>query len=82
MTWAMRIQAAGVLGLALALLLLGAAAALGVIPVAPPAVVAPVLEAVVATLTAVKVAAAGGALLAYTCARVSFQPVGPRPVAR
>jgi hypothetical protein len=53
-----------VLFLALAGLLMGAAAMVGVIPVAPPAVLAPALALGVAALTVVKVAAVSGAFLA------------------
>ena len=65
MTVALRVKAGGVLALALAGLLMGAAAAMGVIPATPPAIAAPALAAAVAVLTAVKVAAVGGALLTY-----------------
>jgi len=69
MTVALRVKAGGVLVLALFGLLLGAAAAIGMIPAAPPAVFAPALAVAVAALTAVKVAAVGGALLTYVKSR-------------
>jgi len=55
--------------LALFGLLLGAAAAIGMIPATPSAVFAPALAVAVAALTAVKVAAVGGALLTYIRSR-------------
>jgi len=55
--------------LALVGLLLGAAAAIGMIPATPPSLVAPALAVVVAVLTAVKLAAVGGALLTYARSR-------------
>ena len=69
MTVALRVKAGGVLVLALAGLLMGAAAAVGMIPATPPSVLAPALAVAVAALTAVKVAAAGAALLAYVRSR-------------
>jgi len=51
--------------MALAGLLMGAAAAVGMIPTTPPSVLAPALAVAAAALTAVKVAAAGGALLTF-----------------
>jgi CHASE2 domain-containing sensor protein len=65
MTLALRVKAGGLLLLALAGLSMGAAAAAGVIPVTPPAVLAPALAVAVVALAAVKVAAVGGGILAY-----------------
>jgi hypothetical protein len=69
MTVALRVKAGGVLVLALAGLLMGAAAAIGMIPATPPSVLAPALAVAVAALTAVKAAAVAGAVLAYIRAR-------------
>lgn len=69
MTVALRVKAGGVLLLALAGLSTGAAAALGLIPATPPALVAPALAVAMIALTAVKVAAVGGALLTYARSR-------------
>ena len=69
MTFALRVKAGGVLLLALAGLSMGAAAAAGVIPVTPPAVLAPALAVAVASLTVVKLAAVGAAVLAYARSR-------------
>jgi hypothetical protein len=65
MTVALRLKAGGVLLLALTGLSMGAAAALGTIPLTPPAVLAPALALMLVALTAVKVAALGGAVVAY-----------------
>jgi hypothetical protein len=69
MTVALRVKAGGVLLLVLGALSMGAAAAIGVVPVTPPTVLAPALAVAVAALTAVKVAAVAGAVLAYVKAR-------------
>ena len=69
MTVALRVKAGGVLVLALVGLLFGAAAAIGMIPATSPSLVAPALAVAVAVLTAVKVAAVGGALLTYARSR-------------
>lgn len=55
--------------MALAGLLTGAAAAVGVIPVTPPAVLGPVLAVALVALTVVKVAAVGGGILTYVRSR-------------
>jgi hypothetical protein len=68
-TVALRVKTGGVLLLALAGLLMGAAAMVGVIPVTPPALLAPALALGVAGLTVVKVAAVGGAFVAYARSR-------------
>ncbi len=65
MTVALRIKAGGLLVLALAGLSLGAAASIGLIPVAPPAVMVPALAVVLAALMAVKVATVGSGLLVF-----------------
>jgi hypothetical protein len=65
MTVALRVKAGGVLVLALAGLLMGVAAAIGMIPATPSSVLAPALAVAVAALTAVKVAAVTGAVFAY-----------------
>jgi hypothetical protein len=69
MTSALRVKVGGVLLLALVGLSLGAAAAVGVIPGTPPAALAQTLAVGVALLTAAKLAAAGGALLAFARSR-------------
>jgi hypothetical protein len=69
MTFALRVKAGGVLLLALAGLSIGAAAAAGAIPVAPPAVLGPALAAALVALTVVKVAAVGGGILTYVRSR-------------
>jgi hypothetical protein len=69
MTFALRVKAGGVLLLALAGLSMGAAAAVGVIPVTPPAVLAPALALVLVALTVFKVTAVGGAVVAYARSR-------------
>jgi hypothetical protein len=69
MTFVLRVKVGGVLLLALAGLSLGAAAAVGMIPVTPPAVLAPALAAAVVALTVVKVAAVGGAVLSVARSR-------------
>jgi hypothetical protein len=48
---------------------MGAAATVGVIPVTPPAVLAPALALVLVALTLFKVTAVGGAVLAYARSR-------------
>jgi hypothetical protein len=69
MTSVLRVKVGGVLLLALAGLSMGAAAAVGMIPVTPPAVLAPALAAAVVALTVVKVAAVGGAVLSVARSR-------------
>jgi hypothetical protein len=63
MAVAMRFKAGAVLALALAGLAMGAAAAMGAIPDAPPAAVAPAFAVVAYALMAVKVAALASPLL-------------------
>jgi hypothetical protein len=69
MTFVLRVKVGGVLLLALAGLSMAAAAAVGMIPITPPAVLAPALAAAVVALTAVKVAAVGGAVLSVARSR-------------
>jgi len=65
MTIALRLKVGGLLVLTLAGLSMGAAAGVGLLPTAPPALLAPALAAAVLALTVVKVAAVGGGVLAY-----------------
>jgi hypothetical protein len=69
MTFVLRVKVGGVFLLALAGLSMGAAAAVGMIPVTPPSVLAPALAAAVVALTVVKVAAVGGAVLSVARSR-------------
>ena len=65
MTIRQRVQATAVLVLAVCGLMAGAAAGLGVIPAAAPALLAPAVGYLVAGLAALKLVASAGAVLAY-----------------
>ena len=65
MTWARRLEAIGVIGLALAGLLTTAAASLGLVPATPPQVVG----AFIGLLAIAKTVAAAGGVLAFLTGR-------------
>jgi hypothetical protein len=69
MTWTMRMEAGGVLGLVLAGLAAGAAAAVGIVHVEPPAMIAPAIAFLVAMLATLKTALMLGAVLSYLVRR-------------
>jgi hypothetical protein len=65
MTLALRLKAGGLLVLALAGLFMGAAAGVGLLPTAPPELLAPALAAAMLALTVAKLAAVGGGVVAF-----------------
>ncbi len=69
-TRAMRLEAGGVVGLALAGMVYGAAAVAGMVPADPPAVVAPAVAVTATILAMVKVAAMAAAGVRYALSRL------------
>lgn len=68
-TFAMRLEVVGVVGLALAGMVCGAAAVAGMVPPDPPAVVGPAVALTAGALAIVKAAAMASAVVRYAMSR-------------
>ena len=69
MTWAMRMEAGGVIGLATVGLMFGAAAMVGMVPANPPATLAPAVAVLAGTLALLKFGVIAVALVRYLVSR-------------
>jgi len=70
MTRAMRLEAGGVVGLAIAGLMFGAAAVVGMVPANPPAAFAPAVAMLAGSLALLKVAVIAVAFVRYALPRI------------
>ena len=70
MTWAMRMEAGGVIGLATVGLMFGAAAMVGIVPANPPATLAPAVAVLAGTLALLKAGVIAVAFVRYALSRI------------